>query len=196
MKYKIGDKVRVISKPNENGFYYMSGGPDFNVMNSIMYTFMGKEVTISKYTKAGEYKIKEDNGEWNWTDEMFTGLTSSFPKIVITTDGKTTTAKMFDGKKLLKAAMSKCSPKDTFDFAIGAKIALERVTEKEREFKVGQFVKVIDSSTSNFPEGQIVEVVRVNKDCITCRGYCLHVHGVAEQFLDRGVVEALTEDGE
>ncbi len=196
MKYKLGDKVRVISKPNENGFYYMSVGPDFNVMNDIMHTFMGKEVTISKYTKDGEYKIKEDNERWNWTDEMFTGLASSFPKIVITTDGKTTTAKMFDGKKLLKTAMSKCSPEDTFDFAIGAKIALERMTKKESEFKIGQFVKVIDNGSCQFPIGQIVEIVAFTENYVDCKGYCLDRGYIDVQMLDEDEIEALPEDGE
>ncbi len=49
-------------------------------------------------------------------------------KIVITTDGKTTTAKMYDGKKLVKSAKTDCHPDDEFDFIIGASIALERLT--------------------------------------------------------------------
>ena len=145
MKYKIGDEVRVISKPIENASYYMSDSIEYELMNDIMCGFKGKAVTISKYTKNGMYSIKEDNGQWIWTDEMFEGLVTSTTKVVITTDGRTTTAKMFDGKKILKTAMSKCSPEDTFDFAIGAKLALERVTEKEPKFKVGQFVRVINN---------------------------------------------------
>lgn len=51
-------------------------------------------------------------------------------KIVITTDGKTTTAKMYDGKKLVNSAKAVCSPDDKFDFNIGAVMALERLTEQ------------------------------------------------------------------
>lgn len=48
-------------------------------------------------------------------------------KIVITNDGITTTAKLFEGKKLIKTAEAKCSPKDEFDFGIGSALALERL---------------------------------------------------------------------
>lgn len=49
-------------------------------------------------------------------------------KIVITTDGKTTTAKLYDGRKTIKEAKAVCSDSDTFDFNIGAGIALARLT--------------------------------------------------------------------
>lgn len=54
-------------------------------------------------------------------------------KIVITTDGKTTTAKLYDGKKIIETAEAKCSPSDKFDFAIGAKLAFERLTDSKTE---------------------------------------------------------------
>ena len=53
-------------------------------------------------------------------------------KIVITTDGKTTTAKLFKGKKLIKTAEAKCNPANTFDFGIGARIALDRLSGREK----------------------------------------------------------------
>lgn len=49
-------------------------------------------------------------------------------KIIITHDGKTTTAKLHNGKKVTKTAHAKCNPNDKFDFNIGAAIALERLT--------------------------------------------------------------------
>lgn len=58
-------------------------------------------------------------------------------KIVITTDGKRTTAVLCDGKKRVKEASAVCSDDDEFNFMTGAKIALERLTEEkepERDF--------------------------------------------------------------
>lgn len=55
-------------------------------------------------------------------------------KIVITTDGKTTTAKLYKGDKVTNTAEAHCSPDDTFDFCEGAKIALERLTTKKEKF--------------------------------------------------------------
>ena len=49
-------------------------------------------------------------------------------KIVITTDGITTTAKLYDGKTVVKIATAKCSPDDEFNFETGARIAFDRLT--------------------------------------------------------------------
>lgn len=60
MKYKVGDKVRVVEKPNikTNGTYDMDA-------------YAGQIVTISAYfNDTGIYKIKEDKGEWYWDDEL------------------------------------------------------------------------------------------------------------------------------
>ena len=72
-------------------------------------------------------------------------------KIVITTDGKTTTAKMYDGKKLVKSAKTDCHPDDDFDFERGAGIAISRLldwifvpdnTLKKEELYTGKVVCV------------------------------------------------------
>lgn len=56
-------------------------------------------------------------------------------KIVITTDGTTTRAALYDGHKLIREAKAICSKDDTFDFETGAKIAIDRLTEKPAEPK-------------------------------------------------------------
>ena len=53
------------------------------------------------------------------------------PVIVITSDGKTTTATLRKGKKVIKTASATCSDKDTFDFSEGARIAFERLQGRE-----------------------------------------------------------------
>ena len=196
MKYKIGDKVRVRDDLEIGKWYSMNNRTFSDCVNSKMTTFKGKEVTILADNCFGMYLIKEDNGEWHWTDEMFSGLATSLPKVVITTDGKTTTAKMYEGKKVLKTAKSQCSPKDTFDFSVGAKLALERVIEKEPKFKIGQFVRVIDNNTNQFPIGQIVEIIDFDKDKILCEGYCYDRRCIDEQIVLEHQIEALPEDGE
>lgn len=54
-------------------------------------------------------------------------------KIVITADGKTTLARLYEGKTVIASAEAKCAPSDTFDFAIGAKLAFERLMGKPGE---------------------------------------------------------------
>lgn len=122
---------------------------------------------------------------------MFSGLATSLPKVVITTDGKTTTAKMYEGKKALKTAKSQCSPKDTFDFSVGAKLALERVIGKEPKSKVGKFVRVIDNDMNHFPIGQIVEIIDFNEDKVLCEGYCCDRRCIDEQIVYDYQIEVL-----
>ena len=68
-KYNIGDKV-FVREDLEIGKEY---GRDLFV--SEMSFLKGKTVIISDI-KYGFYKIIEDSGKWNWTDEMFSGKVS------------------------------------------------------------------------------------------------------------------------
>ena len=196
MKYKIGDKVRVKDNLKVGKIYFMSNTTEFDSVEQEMLKFKGKEVTISSCTDSEKYYIKEDDGKWSWTDEMFSGLATSLPKIVITTDGKTTTAKMYERKKVLKTAKSQCSPEDTFDFAVGAKLALERVTKKEPKFKIGQFVRVIKNDTCQFFKGQPVKITEVSEDYVMCEGYLRYRQIIGAQLLRYEMIESLPEDGE
>lgn len=54
-------------------------------------------------------------------------------KIVITVDGKTTLARLYSGKDVVKSAEAKCSPDDVFDFAVGAKLAMDRLLGGEEK---------------------------------------------------------------
>lgn len=54
-------------------------------------------------------------------------------KIVITADGKTTLARLYEDNKVVKRAEAKCCPTDTFDFKTGAELALSRVFQEEKE---------------------------------------------------------------
>ncbi len=56
-------------------------------------------------------------------------LVTEGDKIVITTDGVTTTAKMYCGKEVIKKAEAKCAPGDKFDFEFGARLAVDRLVE-------------------------------------------------------------------
>ena len=127
MKYKVGDKVRIVSRWVP-GCHQNSAG--------LMDHWLGKVMTVRSVEKSsfsGDYKytMKEDQNEragfgWVWHSAAIAGLACE-RKIVVTSDGKVTTAKLFDGKQLVKAATAKCSDGDTFDFATGAALAIERL---------------------------------------------------------------------
>ena len=61
MKYKVGEKVKVKNLD--------CGMPQ---VVSSMLEYSDTVVTITK-ADGDDYRIKEDNGEWNWTKDMFSG---------------------------------------------------------------------------------------------------------------------------
>ena len=63
-------------------------------------------------------------------------ITTCDEKIVITTDGKATLARLYENGKVTKTAKAECSPSDKFDFAVGAKLAFERLNEKTEPKKL------------------------------------------------------------
>lgn len=146
MKYKVGDKVRVRKDLEVGKCYFMADGREHNSFITEMLPLCGKVVTIAART-GGQYHV--EGSKWSWVDEMFEGLAEQ-PKIVITTDGETTLARLYDGKRVVKRAEAKCSPSDAFDFMTGAKLALERLAvEPEPE-----------PAAPTYAEGDIVRVVR------------------------------------
>lgn len=164
MKYKVGDKVKLAEKTTA----YTS---------EKMERLLGKVVTIT-YVGESYYSFKEDGGEWRWDDRSIEGLAPSeeetaLRKIVITSDGKETLARLHDGKKVIASATAKCSPDDEFDFNIGAKLAFERLMEDEdrwrvvdRPARVGDYIRLKTSGGFSFSKpGDILKV------CKAARGY-------------------------
>ena len=77
MKYKVGDKVQIKSLEwyNENKGILGNVECGDYLMNFEKSRFCGKIVTISSISDVTDsYGIEEDNGLWNWTDEMIEGL--------------------------------------------------------------------------------------------------------------------------
>ncbi len=131
MKYKVGDKVKVVEfKQLEKKFVTRREFSNGRTFTPSMQKFCGKVVTI-KFVESSCYVIHEDGGNWFWDDNMF----ESFPtqKIVITTDGVETLARLYEGDKVVKKATAKCSPDDTFDFNVGAKLAFERLMNEAKK---------------------------------------------------------------
>ena len=131
MKYKVGDKVRV-RKDLRLGSAYNH----WRVVDAMM-KHRGKTVTIAA-VNFNSYHIKEDGATWVWTDEMLE--TACAEKIIITSDGVTTTARKYDGKKVVKEAKAVCSKDDNFNFDVGAKLAMERLLEDKPKLYNGKVV--------------------------------------------------------
>lgn len=129
MKYKVGDKVRIVSEWSKGCSQNLKGKMD---------KWLGKEMTIiSVVCDDLCYKMREDKSEnggygWYWYENSIEGLACE-NKIVITRDGTETLARLYDGNKVIKTATAKCSPDDTFNFETGATIAFDRLFEKHEK---------------------------------------------------------------
>lgn len=164
MKYKVGDKVRIVGGRPKDGSAYQNpeGGMD---------KWLGKVMTIVGFDYnlgARCYKMAEDKKDhlcwtegWFWNEACISGL-AQVQKVVVTSDGKTTTAKLFNGKELVKSAEAKCSSCDTFDFEKGAALAVDRLLgrDEKRENKKPLNCKVVCVSNS-VPES------------LTCSGFTI-----------------------
>lgn len=135
-KFNVGDKVRILDGrkiKNYTGEWVISS----------MAKHIGESHTIKRVNKGWDdgrisYSLNDIVCQW---DERGLEAVKDEQKIVITIDGKTTTARMFEGKKLIKSADAKCHPDDDFDFETGAKVAFDRLVEREEKVKPKELLK-------------------------------------------------------
>ncbi len=136
-KYKVGDKVRIVSERTAEHW------------NPKMDKWLGRVMTIRKDEAdivTGEhfgYKMEEDQGidkvfGWYWWDDMIAGLANpdrSSLIVEIQFDGNTTRATLIKDGREVKTAEARCSPSDTFDRGEGAKVAVNRLFAKKEKPK-------------------------------------------------------------
>ena len=175
-KYKVGDKVRIVSKRPQQCW------------NPYMDKYLGKTMTIIKSGISAEgvcYCMEEDRddflGHWYWYEDMIAGLAEPEREpctVELRFDGMITTAALKRGGRDVKTAEARCNPKDTYSRAEGARVAVERLFEKKRKEdkpkeskreqgkpKVGdKFVIVGDFTGHGFPIGEIVTLYHFHKD--------------------------------
>lgn len=158
-KFKVGDTVRILDGKGIEGY---TGG-----YNGLMREICGEIRKIREVTARGENGEKPcyylENTQFLW-DERGLERVDEKRKIVITTDGKTTRAALYDGHKLIRESKAICSEEDTFDFEAGAKIAFERLTAKPAEPKPKKALKPLNTKIfvvdgySDIKSGHIYEI--------------------------------------
>lgn len=169
---KIGDRVRTTKNIRTHGFFVMETGytgtiigiyPDDNRKNIC--------VEFDTYINGHDGDDTSINGKdgycWWVCSEEITIIKNN--KIVITTDGNETLARLYDGNKVIKTATAKCSPADAFNFETGAKIAFDRLFEskpaedvKPPKFEVGERYAYNDAIKSG-----IIEITEKNEGFYT-----------------------------
>lgn len=132
MKYKVGDKVIVREWDDMEKEFGLDSDGDIKAKCCFvrsMREHCGKEMIIKRDRGNGLFNMV--GTDFNFSEDTFEK--KHLQKIVITTDGVETLARLYDGDKVVKRAIAKCSPNDTFDFNVGAKLAFERLTKDEEK---------------------------------------------------------------
>lgn len=73
-RYHVGDRVKVRNDLKIDEAHSGDNGNYKDSFVSDMSNYTGKVVTISEVISEGRYSIEEDEGDWNWVDDMFDGL--------------------------------------------------------------------------------------------------------------------------
>lgn len=140
-KYKVGDKVRIVSKnPNAIGFTDAMGkylGKTLTVINVWerpygLSTYNFKEATVGNPSMDLPRKVSH----WNFAESWISGLAEPEREpctVELRFDGMITTAVLKRGGRDVKTAEARCNPKDTYSRAEGARVAVERLFEKKRK---------------------------------------------------------------
>ena len=126
MKYKVGDKVKIREDLLVEHLY---GGRAWVTQG--MYALGGKIATIvDANARKGTYCI-DLGGSYVWTAEMFEDMNEQGTH-------RSVTISVVENKVIAycdnKMGVARCHPDDTFDFFVGAKIALERLKEAEKPY--------------------------------------------------------------
>lgn len=167
-KYKVGDKVRIVSKRPQKDW-----NPDMD-------KYLGKTATIIKSGinyNGVYYHIEEDRddffGHWYWYEGTIAGLAEPAREpytVELRFDGMTTTAVLKRGGRDVKTAEARCNPKDTYSRAEGARVAVERLFEQKRkEDKPKMWDKFVVTKEDGkyghlFNTGEIVTLLKVFKN--------------------------------
>lgn len=157
-KFKVGDKVKVIGNACYHGYKH------------------GQILTLKEKTRKYAGKLNREVDAWcvkeggyYATEHDIEYLTKNDKRIVITSDGVETLARLYEGNKVIKTAVAKCSSDDEFDFETGASIAFDRLTGEEKpKYKPGDKVKVVANTYTNCCEiGEILTLKeRLKKDVL------------------------------
>ena len=135
MRFKEGDKVRV-KKFKERPLYWNREGK--------MDHLMGKVVKIERESSItrGRYVVHDSKNDCDWRIEEDDLEPVNETIVIYRKDREVIAAEKVTGYK----AIAKCSPEDTFDFNVGAKLAFDRLMNVNKEnITVDDMRKRLDS---------------------------------------------------
>ena len=146
--FKVGDRVRIVKKNSHCAEIGATGVICRELMDGIYDYGVRFDKADSRFHDCDD-KCEIHHGQYVRADEI-EKITTCDEKIVITSDGKTTLARLYENGEVTKTAEAKCSPSDKFDFAVGAKLAFERLNEKTEPKKLFNGKAVCIETTDKF----------------------------------------------
>lgn len=138
-QFRIGDRVRCV-RDRDGSCVVGEVGTVVDFTSS--YVGVNFDKHIGGHSMSG--KARAGHG-WYLLEDELELLTIKNPKIVITFNEKETTAKLFEGKRVLLTATAKCSEDDRFDPVVGAQVALQRLAIKQNSKLVMNFSALKDA---------------------------------------------------
>ena len=173
-KYKVGDKVRIVSeRPKDFAYTDNMGkylGKTFIVSMVKWHPLFGnlyslEGAIIERGACAGP--------SWVFKESWISGLAEPEREpctVELRFDGVITTATLKRSGRDVKTAEARCNPKDTYSRAEGARVAVERLFEKKRKEdkpKIGdKFVVTVKGGRFDhgFDIGDIVTLINIQQD--------------------------------
>lgn len=159
MKFKVGDRVTLrpglVLGRQYQGLTFLDSMQKFVcavlTIEDVLHGGLYYQCAGTPYTFAADMLMPYTDG---------TSIADS--KIVITTDGKTTMARLYHGRSLIDIETARCHPTDKFRFDEGVRIAVDRLLEKypsrERpQYYTGRLV-CADNEDARFTYGKIYNV--------------------------------------
>lgn len=201
-KYKIGDRVRIVSERPASLRFVDS-----------MVQYLGKTLTVSKVeeeTLGAIYRFKEAtfptrvtdiagiffpeaHGMWAFCEDWIAGLAEPEKpadenlSVTIRFHGRLTVAELCKNGRVCKVENARCNPKDEYSRAEGARIAVERLFRKNVASSKNK-VRSDDDIASGIAAG----VREANKPKIGDR-FIVIKHGRSGHYFDPGDVVTLTK---
>lgn len=182
--FKVGDKVKVREWDEMEKQYGLDRDGDIKARPCFatgMRRYCGKVLTVSSVCNSGSIRLAEAP-VWYFDPDTIRlvkkGKTTQ--KIVITTDGIDTLARLYEDGKVVRSAQAKCAPDDEFDFETGAKLAFDRLMLRDEQKEetathlecggryygtLGTPTKYVDKSGTALCVGDIVDL-SYNGKCV------------------------------
>lgn len=137
-KFKVGDNVKILNGSGIGGITFVAG----------MAALSGRIDEVSEVDVVAEgrvfYRLK--NTPYWWHESILELVKDeSENKIVITTDGTTTRAVWYDGRKPIKEVKAVCCKEDTFNFDTGARLAFGKLMQMNTKAEAKKALKPLNT---------------------------------------------------